>query len=100
MSLFVVTASRLRDGTILWLGEGPAWVTHLAQAQTLGEPELAAALAFGAAEVRAQHVIGVYQVAVDVAESGLIPRSTREKIRANGPSVRPDLALSAAITGA
>jgi sulfite reductase (NADPH) hemoprotein beta-component len=92
MPLFVVTASRLRDGAIVWLGAGPAWHTRFSMAQTLTEADLDTALAFGASEVRAQRVVGVYKVAVDEVGGIAVPHSTREKIRAMGPSVRPDFA--------
>jgi len=91
MKLSVVTASRLRDGTILWLGAGQQWRERFAEAQTLDAEALTAALEFGAREVAAQHVIGVYDVDVEINDGTLTPLSARERVRALGPSVRPDL---------
>jgi hypothetical protein len=100
MKLSVVTASRLSDGTILWLGAGPAWRERFAEAQAFDAEALEMALQFGAREVAAQHVIGVYAVEVEQRADGMTPLSARERIRAEGPSVRPDLGYVAALVGA
>lgn len=94
MKLFVVTATRLRDGTILWLGKGRVWNERFALAYPMPEADLDAELAFGAAEVAAQRVIGVYKVEVDDQHGQITPATTRERIRAVGPSVRPDLSYA------
>lgn len=98
MKLFVVTATRLRDGAILWLGEGRVshgvWHERFAKAHAMPEAELDAPLAFGAAEIAAQRVIGVYKVEVEDQQGQLTPVTTRERIRATGPSVRPDLSYA------
>ena len=91
MKLFVVTATRLRDGAILWLGSGHVWHEQFGHANAVPETEVEAGLAFGAAEVAAQRVIGVYRVEVEAEGSAITPVTTRERIRATGPSVRPDL---------
>jgi hypothetical protein len=91
MKLFVVTATRLRDGAILWLGEGREWHEQFGLAQAVPEAEIEAGLDFGAQDVAAQRVIGVYRVEVEVEDSTMSPVTTRERIRASGPSVRPDL---------
>ena len=91
MKLSVVTANRLRDGAILWLGAGPAWREHFAEAQPFDADALVIALEFGAREVALQRVIGVYAVDVEHNTDTLSPLSARERVRAHGPSVRPDL---------
>lgn len=91
MKLSVVTANRLRDGTILWLGAGPSWRERLTEAQPFDDESIAAALQFGALEATAQRVVGVYQVEVEHGPHGLAALSARERVRALGPSVRPDL---------
>jgi hypothetical protein len=90
MKLFVVTATDLRDGTIQWLAAGDIWQAHFAKAVTFDEAGIEQALAFGAAEIRAQRVVGVYQVEVGHTADGITPRSTRERIRAYGPTVHPE----------
>jgi hypothetical protein len=99
MPLFVVTATRLRDGAILWLGEGRAWNVRFPAAKPFAEPEIEAELAFGASEVAAQRVIGVYRVEVEQQGETLVPVTTRERIRANGPSVRPEFSYTLAPAG-
>jgi hypothetical protein len=94
MKLFVVTATRLRDGSILWLGRGRVWHERFSQAYAMPEADLVGELAFGAAEVAAQRVIGVYKVEVDEQHGQITPATTRERIRAVGPSVRPDLSYA------
>jgi len=91
MKLSVVTASRLRDGAILWLSAGPSWSVRFAEAQTFEGEALEVALQFGTREAAAQRVIGVYAVEVEHRTDGLAALSARETIRARGPSVRPDL---------
>ena len=99
MKLFVVTATRLRDGAILWLGAGRVWHQQFGFAHALPEAEIEAALAFGAQEVAAQRVIGVYRVDVESDGQTMTPATTRERIRATGPSVRLDLNYAPALAG-
>lgn len=93
MTLHVITASRLRDGAILWLGHKGGWSTDFADALPYDVAALEAGLAKGAEAVDRQFVTGFMQVAVEPApDGGLRPVSVRERIRATGPSVRPDFA--------
>lgn len=94
MKQFVVTATRLRDGSILWLGQGRVWHERFGHAHAMPEADLEPELAFGAAEVAAQRVIGVYKVEVEEQDGQITPTTTRERIRAVGPSVRPDLSYA------
>jgi hypothetical protein len=96
MSLSVITASRLRDGAIVWLTEGQSWSTRFAEAQCLAGDAVEQGLAAAHAAERAQLVVGAYQVAVHETPSGVLPLSVRERIRATGPSVRPDFAYALA----
>jgi hypothetical protein len=99
MKLFVVTATNLRDGAIRWLGAGGVWQASLANAEPFDEAGIAPALAFGAAEISAQRVIGVYKVEVHRGDDGLDPLSTRERIRAFGPTVHPAFSYAPATSG-
>ena len=99
MKLFVVTATNLRDGAIRWLGAGNIWQPLLANAQPFDAAGIVPALAFGAAEISAQRVIGVYQVEVRRAPDGLDPLSTRERIRAFGHTVHPEFSYAPATSG-
>jgi hypothetical protein len=92
MPLTVITASRLRDGAIVWLDSADRWSERFADACAREGEAVARGLAVAAADAGAQHIIGAYEVEVLATPAGLRPVSTRERIRATGPSVRPDLA--------
>lgn len=93
MTLHVITASRLRDGAIVWLGRDAAWLTDFADALPFDEATLPTGLAMGVEAVRRQFVTGFMQIEVEPAPAGgLRPASVRERIRATGPSVHPDFA--------
>ena len=81
----VVTANRLRDGAIVWLNSSEGWVEDITQATVAAEDEIEALLAAGESDVAANLVLDVYTVEITGAHE---PLSAREKIRANGPSVR------------
>lgn len=83
----VITANRLRDGKIVWLGTGANWVETIAQAHIFAGASAEAGLAQAAADEARQYVVGAY--AADVAESagGPVPHGMKERIRAGGPSI-------------
>ena len=88
----VVTANRLTDGQVVWLGDG--WVEHLAHAHVFSGEEAEAALAVGRAGEAARQVVGVYAAPVAMGAHGPTPLSMKERIRANGPSIE---AVAAAV---
>jgi sugar/nucleoside kinase (ribokinase family) len=71
-STVVITANRLTDGQVVWLGAEGGWVESLLQASVAAGEAAAVALAAGQAAERAQLVVGVY--AADVA---LTPQGAR-----------------------
>ncbi len=76
------------DGLVIFVGEGPGWVTDIADASTFEDgPELEAALAFGAAEVAARQIVDPYAVDVTIEAGKPVPERLRELIRAKGPTV-------------
>lgn len=84
----VVTANRLIDGLVVFVGEGPGWVTDINRAGVFGDgPELDAAMAFGTAEVAARKVVDPYTIDVTIEDGHPVPERLRERIRAIGPSV-------------
>ncbi len=84
----VVTANRLVDGLVIFVGEGPAWVTDIKDAEIFDDgPALEAALAFGADQVKARQIVDPYAVDVTLESGSAIPERLRERIRALGPSV-------------
>jgi hypothetical protein len=84
----VLTGNRLETGDVLWWA-GTDWSLHLKDAVAVddtGEALLA--------QLRPQERINdLTLVEVDLTPDGWRPRSTRERVRAVGPSVRPDFAL-------
>ena len=93
MALKVVTANRLRDGVILYLAANDRWTEFLADAAIAdGDTDEKRLLAIAADDVAARRVVGPYAFDVTVGEAGPQAISQRERIRARGPSVRPDLA--------
>ena len=92
----IVTANRLIDGEVVWLGAGNAWVGQVSEALVLeGKDDVAAALAAGAASADRRQVVDVYEIDVIEEEGQLVPVRLREKIRAKGPTTHPDLGKQA-----
>ncbi|MCR6628612.1 MAG: DUF2849 domain-containing protein [Magnetospirillum sp.] len=76
---WLVTASRLSDGAVVYLGRDGAWEQDIDRAARLPGPQKDAALDQASRDVL--HVIGAYAVNLDGE------RSLRERIRAQGPTV-------------
>ncbi len=91
----VVTANRLLDGQVVWLGAGDAWVESLLQARVVAGDAVAEAMAQGQAAERARLVVGVYAAEVTLTPHGVRPVSQKERIRAGGPSTVAPLAWAA-----
>ncbi len=84
----VVTANRLIDGIVIFIGPGRAWVTDIAAATVFVDgPELEEALAFGAEEVKARKLVDPYAVDIRIEDGKPVPERLRELIRARGPTV-------------
>ncbi|SHL40887.1 DUF2849 domain-containing protein [Roseibium suaedae] len=92
----IVTANRLIDGEVVWLGAGNAWVGQVSEALVLdGKDDVAAALAAGLASAERREVVDVYEVDVTEEDGKLVPVRLREKIRAKGPTTHPELGKQA-----
>jgi Protein of unknown function (DUF2849) len=85
----VLTANRLRAGDVVYLTANDDWVEDLGCATiALDTAELDALKAIAARAIAAQHVVGVYEMDVDLANGTPQPTSVKERIRAaRGPSV-------------
>ena len=79
----LLTANRLVDGKVVWLGEA-GWSQDFARAMRLDPDQAAAALE--AAQSGARNLVGPYLIAV---EDDRVERRERlrETIRAGGPTV-------------
>ena len=87
----VITASRLRDGAVVFMGPQNGWVDEIGGAAVFDTAdEVAAGLAASKKDEDGNLVLDVY--AIDVAEKNgtLVPTRLREAIRAVGPTVHPE----------
>lgn len=90
-NLKVVTANRLREGDVVYLTDTGKWSPHLNESRVTRDAEdLQAMLAEAAAAVAARHIVAPYEMEVVEFDGILQPLSTREIIRAAGPTVRAD----------
>jgi hypothetical protein len=87
----VITANRLADGAVVFVGQRQMWVERLAEATVFSDQESsAAALLSAQKDEQANLVIDVYAVDVAARSGGLAPVKLREAIRAQGPTVKPE----------
>ncbi|MGQ9365886.1 DUF2849 domain-containing protein [Azospirillum sp. A39] len=93
--LQAITANRLRDGAVVWLGAGNAWVERVEAAASFDAAAVGEALAAAQAAERANLVVGVYAFEVEMRGGVPQPSRYRERVRALGPSVRTDLGKQA-----
>ena len=83
-----VTANRLDDGAVVYLDAEGAWTREFRRAATLDDPAArAAALAVAEASARANVVVEPYAIELEMRAGHLAPRTLRERIRADGPTV-------------
>lgn len=85
-----ITASRLRDGAVVWLAADGGWTDRVGEAAVYDETAASAALTAAAEDEARQIVIAPYAVDVDRTASGPLPTRLRERIRAHGPTIRID----------
>ncbi len=84
----VVTANRLRDGTIVYMtkdGSRTGWSDHISYAYVADESEIADLVAQAESDMTNNVVVGAY--AIEIA-GNKEPITARERIRATGPSTR------------
>lgn len=87
----VITASRLTDGAVVFLGQGRAWVERLGEAEVFTSVEASAeALASAGKDEQANLVLDIYAVDVASKNGAIAPIKLREAIRAQGPTVKPE----------
>lgn len=91
-----VTANRLNDGRVVWLGPDGGWVEQLAAARAIPAAEAEAVLAAVKARPAAHLLCDPYLIELAETPEGIRAVSYRERIRAAGPTVRLDLGKQAA----
>jgi hypothetical protein len=91
-TLQTITANRLSDGIVVFLGSHDRWVERISEARVFeGAEAIAAAEAVGEAANRARIILGPYAIDVTTGPRGPVPIRFREKIRAFGPTARTDV---------
>jgi len=87
MTLEIMTANRLRDGTVVWFGPHNQWVETVADAVVFDERTAEAGLEAARVGEHNQMVVGVYPVEAILENGKPTPTNNREQIRAYGPTV-------------
>ena len=88
----VLTANRLRDGTVVFLDFEGAWSETLVAAVVARSPDEVRALKDrGSYDATRNIVVEPYLIEVHETMSGLLPIRYRERVRAAGPSVLGDV---------
>jgi hypothetical protein len=91
MTSQIATANRLIDGAVVFLGTH-GWVERIERATVArSDGEIKALEALAKQSEAVNEVVGAYLIAVEAGERGLAPTRFRERLRAEGPTVRPDL---------
>ena len=94
----VLTANRLIDGEVVYLGPDGSWVEELAAARLFdSKVDAEASLAVGAQAEHDQKIVHAYLFDIKQTVTGMTPVKQREIIRAAGPTVRRDLGKQAAV---
>lgn len=84
----ILTGNDLLDGRVVWW-TGDAWSRSVADAVDVGEKGEAIA----EQQVAAQAVSEAWVVPAEAGDNGPVPSHIKERVRALGPTVRPDLTL-------
>ncbi len=88
MTTKIMTANRLRDGLVVYLGEHQSWTPAIAASQPAQDDDGYQALQSVADTAVANgEVIEAYLIDVDVDGGEIRPARLREAIRATGPTV-------------
>ncbi|SRR5690606_31612672 len=92
----MLAANRLSDGEAVWLAADGNWVDEISHAETVrdkdGEERL---LAAGRDATGRNEVVDAELVDVEIIDGFIRPIRLRERIRAAGPSIHPELGKQA-----
>ena len=87
----ILTGNDLKTGAVSWW-DGVQWSLHVGDAVDVGEH----ADTILAREEAARRVNAAYAIEATREESGIRPAHIKDRVRALGPTVRPDLTLKPA----
>lgn len=83
----IISANRLADGTVVYLGPDRSWTEVLDHADCFTDDAAADGLTLARDHVKRNLVIDPFLVEVTAPEEGPRPVSLRNRIRARGPTV-------------
>lgn len=92
----VLTANRLTDGETVWFAAGKGWAETIDGAEVARDAPAEERLAeIGKAAFRDNLVLDVELIDVSVVDGRIVPNRLRERIRAAGPTIHPNLGKQA-----
>nr|WP_269151042.1 DUF2849 domain-containing protein [Acetobacter sicerae] len=87
----VITANRLLDGITVWRAADGSWKERIAESAPVSNAEIEDLLSSLKGKAQELGLVGIYGVQVqDDTDGRIIPVTSRERIRAFGPSVHPE----------
>jgi len=96
MTTRIVTANRLDDGAVVYLGADSCWSEAIGCARlAVDDAALEELLDVAAAGEADGLVVTPYAIPVTVESGAIKPVHIKEAIRAKGPTIRPDLGKQA-----
>ena len=87
----ILTGNDLKSGAVVWW-DGTGWSIHVDHAVDVGER----ADEIAAREESARRVNAPYAIDGERTDNGVRPAHIKDRVRALGPTVRPDLTLKPA----
>lgn len=93
MSLAALTASDLRDGAVVFWAQG-VWARRFADAQLFDTTE-PGQVALDSAKAQPTIVVDPYLIDLVLEDGVAVPTSYRERVRALGPTIHPDMGKQA-----
>ncbi|HTK36360.1 MAG TPA: DUF2849 domain-containing protein [Caulobacteraceae bacterium] len=84
-----VTGNRLLDGEVVFWNQG-AWVEQFADIELFDDPAAADA-ALAGAHAQPTVIVDPYMIEVKVEDGLPVPTAYRERVRALGPTIHPDM---------
>jgi hypothetical protein len=92
----VAAANRLTDGEAVWLSRNGVWTDTLQAAEVANDKQAEAEVErIAKAAVAANEVVDLELIDVEVVDGLIVPVRLRERIKAAGPTIRPDLGKQA-----
>jgi len=83
-----ITANRLGDGRVVFLGADGGWAMTLADGRLLSDgAELEEAMRYAQTQHDARIIVEPYAIDVEIVEGKPVAARLRERIRADGPTV-------------